>query len=49
MRGVVFMKMISQEELEEDEFYNARYLEESVEDDEINGEEEGFMIGYLAE
>ena len=34
------------EESEED-FYNAEYLEEYVEDDEISAEEEGFMIGYL--
>ena len=34
------------EESEED-FYNVEYLEEYVEDDEINAEEEAFMIGYL--
>lgn len=34
------------EESEED-FYNVVYLEGYVEDDEINAEEEGFMIGYL--
>jgi len=34
------------EESEED-FYNAEYLEEYMEDDEINAEEEGFMLGYL--
>ena len=34
------------EESEED-FYNVVYLEEYVEGDEINAEEEGFMIGYL--
>jgi hypothetical protein len=27
--------------------YNVKNLEEYVEDDEINAEEEGFMIGYL--
>ena len=31
----------------EEDFYNVEYLEEYVEDDEINAEEEGFMIGYL--
>lgn len=36
-----------EEEVEED-FYNERYLEEYVDDDEINAEEEGFMIGYLS-
>ena len=34
------------EESEED-FYNLEYLEEYIEDDEINGLEEGFMMGYL--
>ena len=34
------------EESEED-FYNAEYLEEYMEDDEINSLEEGFMLGYL--
>ena len=34
------------EEFEED-FYDIIYLEKYVEDDEINAEEEGFMIGYL--
>ena len=38
--------MAEHEESEED-FYNAEYLEEYVEADEINGLEEGFMIGYL--
>ena len=36
----------AQEESEED-FYNPEYLEEYMESDEINAEEEGFMIGYL--
>ena len=31
----------------EEEFYNADYLEEYIDNDEINAEEEGFMIGYL--
>ena len=30
-----------------EDFYNAEYLEESIEDDQINGLEEGFMLGYL--
>ena len=34
------------EESEED-FYNAKNLEEYIEGDEINAEEEGFMLGYL--
>ena len=34
------------EEPEED-FYNLEYLERYVEDDETNGMEEGFMLGYL--
>ena len=38
--------MKEREESEED-FYNAEYLEGYMEDDEINGGEEGFMIGYL--
>ena len=38
--------MRKDEESEED-FYNVEYLEEYMEDDEINGGEEGFMIGYL--
>ena len=38
--------MKDNEESEED-FYNVEYLEESIEDDEIDSLEEGFMIGYL--
>ena len=38
--------MKDSEESEED-FYNIEYLEEYIEDDEINGMEEGFMVGYL--
>ena len=38
--------MKDSEESEED-FYNIEYLEEYIEDDEINSMEEGFMIGYL--
>ena len=40
------MEEILPEESEED-FYNEKYLQEYLEDDEINGLEEGFMIGYL--
>lgn len=40
------MKEVFLEEIEED-FYNIKKLEDYVEDDEINAEEEGFMIGYL--
>jgi len=32
---------------EEEDFYNVEYLEGYIEDDEINSQEEGFMIGYL--
>ena len=38
--------IISNED-EEDNFYNEAYLHESMEDDEISGMEEGFMLGYL--
>ena len=38
--------MEEQNETEED-FYKIEYLEEFVEADEINGLEEGFMVGYL--
>ena len=31
----------------EEDFYKIEYLEEYVEGDEINGLEEGFMVGYL--
>jgi len=40
------MKQTFLDEFEED-FYNEKHLEESVEDDEISAREEGFMIGYL--
>lgn len=40
------MEEIFPEESQED-FYNEKYLEEYIEDDEINAEEEGFMLGYL--
>ena len=39
------MKEVNEEE--EEDFYNEKVLEEYVEDDEISGNEEGFMIGYL--
>lgn len=39
-------KFLDEFESEED-FYNLKRLEEDVEDDEINGLEEGFMVGYL--
>ena len=32
---------------DEEDFYKAEYLKEYVEDDEIDGLEEGFMLGYL--
>lgn len=32
---------------DEEDFYKVEYLEEYVEDDEISGLEEGFMVGYL--
>lgn len=32
---------------DEEDFYKIENLEEYVESDEINGLEEGFMIGYL--
>ena len=32
---------------EKDDFYNENYLEEHLDDDEITGGEEGFMMGYL--
>ena len=38
----------SDESDEEDlNFYNKDLIEEDLENDEINSEEEGFMIGYL--
>ena len=30
-----------------EDVYSERYLDEYMEDDEINSGEEGFMIGYL--
>ena len=42
------MKQKFLDEFEEDlDFYSEIHLEENLEDDEINAEEEGFMIGYL--
>ena len=42
--------VLMKEKFEEDEedFYNVENLEESIEDDEINSMEEGFMMGYLS-
>ena len=34
------------ENIEED-FYSKQYLEEYLDEDEINSAEEGFMMGYL--
>jgi hypothetical protein len=31
----------------DNDIYEQDYIEESLEDDEISAEEEGFMIGYL--
>ena len=42
------MKQKFSEEIEEDfNFYNKNLIEEDLENDEINGGEEGFMLGYL--
>ena len=30
-----------------EDFYSDKYLEEYIENDEINAVEEGFMMGYL--
>lgn len=38
---------MSEESLDEENFYNIKNLEEYMEDDETNPEEEGFMLGYL--
>jgi hypothetical protein len=39
-----------EEELEyHDDLYSENYLEESFEDDSIDGNEYGFMVGYLQE
>lgn len=35
------------QEPENEDFYSESVLEDSIEDDEINGLEEGFMMGYL--
>jgi len=35
------------DEFEDLDFYNEAQIEKDLEDDEINGLEEGFMIGYL--
>ncbi len=47
---VIKMKGLFDDELEDnvsEDFYSGKYLEEYVENDEINAEEEGFMMGYL--
>ena len=42
------MKQKFLDEFEEDfDFYKESKIEESLEDDEINSLEEGFMLGYL--
>ena len=42
------MKQKFLDEFEEDlDFYSEAHIEESLEDDEIDSMEEGFMIGYL--
>ena len=42
------MKQKFLDEFEEDfDFYKESKIEESLEDDEINSLEEGFMLGYM--
>ena len=42
------MKQKFSDEIEEElSFYNKNLIEEDLENDEINSEEEGFMLGYL--
>ena len=42
------MEQIFLDDFEEDlNFYSKELIEEYLENDEINSEEEGFMIGYL--
>ena len=42
------MKQKFLDEFEEDfDFYKENKIEESLEDDEINSMEEGFMLGYM--
>ena len=42
------MKDLYGDGTEEDEnFYNAGFLQDYVDNDEISADEEGFMIGYL--
>lgn len=43
------MKEKIEDELKEEDlnFYNKNLIEEDLENDEINSEEKGFMIGYL--
>lgn len=40
-------KFLDEFKEESEDFYSEKVLEESVEDDEISGMEEGFMRGYL--
>lgn len=44
------MRRIFQEEYGgyDEDFYSEKYLEESIEGDEITNQEEGFMMGYLS-
>jgi hypothetical protein len=42
------MKKLYEDDHEEEDFYNTSFLEEYVDNDEISGEEEGFMVGYLS-
>ncbi len=35
-------------DVDEEDFYDGSYLEEALEDDQINAEEEGFMAGYIS-
>jgi len=32
---------------DEEDFYSENAIEQELEDDEINSQEEGFMLGYL--
>ena len=40
-------KFLDESDEEDLNFYNKDLIEEDLENDEINSEEEGFMIGYL--
>jgi len=41
------MKLRAQKELHSDDFYNQNNLTKYVDDDLINSQEAGFMLGYL--